>query len=186
MRGAFVLQRIRRPTARSVGRKRVEATVTTEARERTTNAQMGNVLWIALLLVPFGASVQTAVTTTTGGRVGTVPVFTNSSTDIENSIMTQLTGVITVAGNLTVGTGQTTDPKTSKIEVPMAMIGIVPTIVNAENGPIKRGDLLVTSGIPGYAMKGTDRNRMLGAVIGKALGSLESGTGVFEVLVTLQ
>jgi hypothetical protein len=35
-------------------------------------------------------------------------------------------------------------------------------------------------------MKGTDRGRMLGAVIGKAMGSLDSGTGVIEVLVTLQ
>lgn len=71
-------------------------------------------------------------------------------------------------------------------EVPMAMIGVVPTKVTAENGPIHRGDLLVTSTQPGYAMKGTDRIRMLGAVIGKAMGSLDSGTGVIEVLVTLQ
>lgn len=71
-------------------------------------------------------------------------------------------------------------------EVPMAMIGVVPTKVTAENGPIKLGDLLVTSSLPGYAMKGTDRTKMLGAVIGKAMGSLESGTGVVEVLVTLQ
>jgi hypothetical protein len=35
-------------------------------------------------------------------------------------------------------------------------------------------------------MKGTDRSQMLGAVVGKALGSLDSGTGVIEVLVTLQ
>jgi hypothetical protein len=71
-------------------------------------------------------------------------------------------------------------------EIPMAMVGIVPTKVTAENGPIHRGDLLVTSSAIGYAMKGTDRNRMLGAVIGKAMGSLDSGTGVIEVLVTLQ
>jgi hypothetical protein len=71
-------------------------------------------------------------------------------------------------------------------EIPMAMIGIVPTKVIAENGSIKRGDLLVTSSTPGYAMKGTDRKRMLGAVIGKALGSIDSGTGVIEVVVTLQ
>ncbi len=71
-------------------------------------------------------------------------------------------------------------------EIPMAMVGIVPTKVSAENGPIRRGDLLVTSSVPGYAMKGTDRMRMLGAVIGKAMGSLDSGTGVIEVLVTLQ
>jgi hypothetical protein len=71
-------------------------------------------------------------------------------------------------------------------EVPMAMIGIVPTKVTAKNGAINPGDLLVTSSTPGYAMKGTDRNRMLGAVIGKALGSLDSGVGVIEVGITLQ
>jgi len=71
-------------------------------------------------------------------------------------------------------------------ELPMAMIGIVPTKVTTENGPVHRGDLLVTSSTAGYAMKGTDRSRMLGAVIGKAMGSLETGTGVVEVLVTLQ
>lgn len=71
-------------------------------------------------------------------------------------------------------------------EVPMAMVGIVPTKVTAENGPIHPGDLLVTSSVPGYAMRGTDRSRMLGAVIGKALGSLKSGKGVIEVGVTLQ
>jgi hypothetical protein len=86
----------------------------------------------------------------------------------------------------TVGRRQTTDAKASKAEIPMAMVGIVPTKVSAENGPIKRGDLLVTSSLPGYAMKGTDRSKMLGAVVGKALGNLDSGTGMIEVLVTLQ
>ena len=68
----------------------------------------------------------------------------------------------------------------------MAMLGIVPTKVSAENGPIHRGDLLVTSSTPGYAMKGTDPSRLIGSVVGKALGSLDSGTGVIEVVVTLQ
>jgi hypothetical protein len=71
-------------------------------------------------------------------------------------------------------------------EIPMAMVGIVPTKVSDENGPIHRGDLLVTSSKPGYAMKGTDRSRLVGAVIGKAMGSLDSGSGVIEALVTLQ
>jgi hypothetical protein len=35
-------------------------------------------------------------------------------------------------------------------------------------------------------MKGTDRGRMLGAVVGKALEPLQKGTGVIQVLVTLQ
>jgi hypothetical protein len=84
----------------------------------------------------------------------------------------------------TVGRRQTT-PKSSD-EVPMAVVGIVPAKVSAENGPIKVGDLLVTSSTSGYAMKGTDRGRMLGAIVGKAMAKLDSGTGVIEVLVTLQ
>ncbi len=71
------------------------------------------------------------------------------------------------------------------MEVPLAIVGIVPCKVTAENGPIKSGDLLVASSRAGYAMKGTDRNRMLGAVVGKALGSLDKDTGVIEVLVSL-
>jgi hypothetical protein len=35
-------------------------------------------------------------------------------------------------------------------------------------------------------MKGTDRDRMLGAVIGKALEPLADGKGVIEVLVTVR
>ncbi len=71
-------------------------------------------------------------------------------------------------------------------EVPLAVVGIVPCKVTTENGTIAPGDLLVTSSRPGYAMKGTDRPRMLGAVVGKALEPLSAGTGVVEVLVTLQ
>jgi hypothetical protein len=76
--------------------------------------------------------------------------------------------------------------ETDKTEVPMAMVGRVPTKVTTENGPIKVGDLLVASSTLGHAMKGTDRSLLTGAVIGKALGSLDSGTGIIEVLVTLQ
>lgn len=85
-----------------------------------------------------------------------------------------------------VGRKQPASEPASQDEVPMAMVGRVPTKVSAENGPIKVGDLLVTSSAVGYAMKGTDRSQMMGAVVGKALGSLDSGTGVIEVLVALQ
>jgi hypothetical protein len=85
-----------------------------------------------------------------------------------------------------VGRKQPPTPETSATEVPMAMVGRVPAKVTAENGPIKVGDLLVASSTSGRAMKGTDRSLLTGAVIGKALGSLDSGTGVIEVLVTLQ
>ncbi len=71
-------------------------------------------------------------------------------------------------------------------EIPLAMIGIVPCRVSAENGPIRRGDLLVTSSTPGYAMHGTDRPRMTGAIVGKALQNLDAGIGVIEIMVSLE
>jgi hypothetical protein len=54
------------------------------------------------------------------------------------------------------------------------------------SGPIEPGDLLTTSDVPGYAMKATDRDRAQGAVIGKAMTGLDSGTGLVLVLVNLQ
>ena len=78
------------------------------------------------------------------------------------------------------------DPRIASSEVPLAVVGIVPCKVTAENGPIQVGDLLVSSSLAGHAMKGTDRKKMMGAVVGKALQSLKSGTGVIEVLVSLQ
>jgi hypothetical protein len=71
-------------------------------------------------------------------------------------------------------------------EVPLAVVGIVPCKVTAENGAIGVGDLLVASSRAGYAMKGTDRGRMLGAVVGKAMEPLAGASGVIQVLVTLQ
>ena len=70
--------------------------------------------------------------------------------------------------------------------MPLAVVGIVPCKVTAENGAILGGDLLVTSSRPGYAMKGTDRSRLVGAVVGKALEPLPKGAGTIQVLVTLQ
>lgn len=71
-------------------------------------------------------------------------------------------------------------------EVPVAMVGIVPCKVSTENGPIRRGDLLVTSSTPGYAMRATDRTRMPGAILGKAMQALDAGSAVIEVMVSPQ
>ncbi len=58
--------------------------------------------------------------------------------------------------------------------------------VDASFGPIKAGDLLVASTNPGYAMKADPDGKTSGAVIGKALGDLNSGTGAIPVIVTLK
>lgn len=71
-------------------------------------------------------------------------------------------------------------------DIPLAVVGVVPCKVTTENGTIQPGDLLVTAGKPGYAMKGTDRSQMVGAVLGKALEPLAKGDGVIQVLVSLQ
>lgn len=70
-------------------------------------------------------------------------------------------------------------------QVPLAVLGRVPVKASAENGSIQPGDLLVTSGTPGHAMKASDAPAV-GTVIGKALEPLENGTGVVEMLVMLQ
>jgi hypothetical protein len=68
--------------------------------------------------------------------------------------------------------------------IPLGVVGVIPTKVSAENGAIRRGDLLVTAPSAGYAMRGTDRRRMLGAVVGKALEEFSGpGRGVIRVFV---
>ena len=58
--------------------------------------------------------------------------------------------------------------------------------VDASFGAVHAGDLLVSSPNAGYAMVATDRAQANGAVIGKALGDLASGTGLIPVMVTLK
>ncbi len=65
----------------------------------------------------------------------------------------------------------------------LTLVGQVPCKVTAENGPIKRGDLLVTSSKPGYAMKANSDKLRPGMILGKALEPLEQGEGEIVVLV---
>jgi hypothetical protein len=70
--------------------------------------------------------------------------------------------------------------------VPIAILGVVSCKVSAENGPIRPGDLLVTSSTPGHAMRADRESAQPGTILGKALESLDAGTGLIQVLVTLQ
>lgn len=72
-------------------------------------------------------------------------------------------------------------------EVPMGVIGVIPTKVCLEGGAIKRGDLLVTSSIAGVAMKADPEKVKVGQVIGKALQDYNTaGTGKIKVLVSIK
>lgn len=68
----------------------------------------------------------------------------------------------------------------------VALSGRVYVLADASSGPIRPGDLLTTSTTSGHAMKAADRGRSHGAVLGKAMSTLESGTGLVLALINLQ
>ena len=77
--------------------------------------------------------------------------------------------------------------------VPMGVVGVIPTKVCLENGPIRRGDLLVSSSQQGKAMKAVPavisgiEIYPQGAILGKALENYDgSGNGLIKVLVNVK
>jgi hypothetical protein len=69
-------------------------------------------------------------------------------------------------------------------KVPLAVSGIVPVKASAVNGPIRPGDMLTPSAVPGHAMR--SRKVVPGTIIGKAMEGLESGEGTVLMLVMLR
>ena len=70
--------------------------------------------------------------------------------------------------------------------VSIALVGKVYCKVDAGYAPVEVGDLLTTSPTPGHAMRADDQTKAFGAVIGKALAPLASGTSLVPILVALQ
>jgi len=71
-------------------------------------------------------------------------------------------------------------------EYSVALTGRVYCWADTSNGSIVLGYMLTTSDKPGHAMKVTDYSRGQGAILGKAMSSLESDQGLVLALVTLQ
>jgi hypothetical protein len=101
---------------------------------------------------------------------------------------TRVAGIVSTSPGISLGAKESGNEG----EQIIAVAGRVPCKVDASNGPIHPGDLLTTSDNPGYAMKakpviidGIEIYRP-STILGKSLGTLESGTGTIEVLVTLQ
>ena len=121
--------------------------------------------------------------------VGTVVVLdattSNHVTSSNTSYDTRVAGVI--SGQPGIVLGEKSDNK-----VLVATTGRVRVKVDATNGPIQIGDLLVTGNREGFAMKslpveiGGVRMHRPGTLIGKALEPLASGTGEILVLLSLQ
>ncbi|NND34612.1 MAG: hypothetical protein HKN76_18645 [Saprospiraceae bacterium] len=70
-------------------------------------------------------------------------------------------------------------------KVPMGIVGVIPTKICNEGGPINRGDMLVTASLPGYAMKADLQKVEVGQVLGKALENFSGQTGKIKVLVSI-
>lgn len=68
----------------------------------------------------------------------------------------------------------------------VAIAGRVYVLADASHGPIRPGDLLTTSDAPGHVMTAADLDLAQGAILGKAMTALDSGTGLVLVLVNLQ
>ena len=97
----------------------------------------------------------------------------------------QAAGIVSGANNLAAGMilPNLTENENS---LPVALSGRVWVYADASKNSINAGDLLTTSDTAGYAMKVTKYKRANGAIIGKAMTELKSGTGLVLVLVALQ
>jgi hypothetical protein len=95
-------------------------------------------------------------------------------------------GVISGAGGIRPGMVMGQEGTIASGANPVALSGRVYCLADAEFGAIQAGDLLTTSETPGHAMRVSDYPRAQGAVIGKAMSSLEVGRGLVLVLVNLQ
>lgn len=89
-----------------------------------------------------------------------------------------------VVGVIAAAPGVLLGAEKDSAKAPVALSGIVKCKVDANQGAIQVGDLLTTSSTQGYAMH-SDQAKP-GTIIGKALESLDSGTGLIEILIMHQ
>ena len=118
---------------------------------------------------------------------GTVMVFHDDGAlrPSERQYDTRVAGVVSGAGDfkpaIVLDRRSTDDHR-----LPIALLGKVYCMVDADHAPVQVGDLLTTSSTAGHAMKVSDPTQAFGAVLGKALRPFESGRGLIPILVTLQ
>jgi hypothetical protein len=106
----------------------------------------------------------------------------------QSAISTRVAGIISTAPAVTLGNNfdGSKEQWNGDTRPLLALAGRVPVKVMAKYGAIQVGDLLVSSPIPGYAMKCPKASECIGAVIGKALEPWSEGVGKIEVQVMLR
>lgn len=98
---------------------------------------------------------------------------------------TRVVGVVSGAGGVNPGL-QLSQEGALEGDVRVALAGRVFVRCSTENGPIRVGDRLTSASIEGHAMRVGSGQAADGAVLGKALSTLEEPTGLVLVLVNLQ
>ena len=118
---------------------------------------------------------------------GRIPIPEVDLTDREHD--TRVCGVVAEISSFAERNG---DADPSATEVQPGQVGAMVTLgafvtckVDADYGAIQVGDLLTTSATRGHARRVDDPAQAAGAIVGKALASLEKGRGKIPVLVTL-
>jgi hypothetical protein len=129
-----------------------------------------------------GADFAELVTAESGVEAGDVLVIGGDGVMQRSSTANdaRIAGVFSTKPGFVGGSNIDADSPDSRI--PLAVTGIVPVKVSGENGPIRPGDMLVASTVPGHAMR-AGPNPAAGTVLGKSLGSFEGFLGVVSVLL---
>jgi hypothetical protein len=138
-----------------------------------------------------GADVAERISATTSLEPGDVveidPDHSGKFRKASTSYSTLVAGVVSTNPGMTLGNDFDADAEDWDDERPLlALVGQVEVKVTAVEHSVSVGDLLTSSDTPGYAMPCEDRQQCVGAIIGKALEPLESGTGTIKVLLALQ
>ncbi len=98
----------------------------------------------------------------------------------------KVAGIVSGANGIDPGMVMSQDNSIASGDHPVALTGRVYVKATDINGKIKPGDFLTSSAKAGYAMKATNTKKAKGAIIGKAMTSLDDSEGYVLVLISMQ
>ncbi|MFF3619466.1 hypothetical protein [Streptomyces sp. NPDC002467] len=139
----------------------------------------------AVKFVPSGGDYAETFASEDSFEPGTVLVIGDDGllTPCNTQYDTRATGVVSGAGGLNPGTVMESNPESAH-HVTLALAGQVYVKADPQYGTIAAGDLLTTSPTHGCAMRVSDRGSAIGAILGKAMASLEGEPALLRMLVT--
>ena len=113
---------------------------------------------------------------------GSVVVFGGIEEITQTTIIAdpRVAGIISTDPYLIMNSPHREEEKNDQYHPPLALAGRVPCKVI---GPVSKGDLMVSSGVPGHAQSWkSSEHPPCGSVIGKAIENFNGETGIIEVV----